>query len=197
MGCKFSDIFIKESDEVAEQLETTHDINFNKNIKAFARIWRVVMISEYTDNFGPYPIEAFQGTNPSFNSEKEVYYFMMDELKAAVADIVLTEEPTSDEAKSDPLFGYNAEKWAKYGNSLRLRLAMRLSEVDADKAKSEFEDVDKNMLIKTMADIAKVKEYNQWNAWAGIYSRSWNYIDITSTMSNILTGFLLFVYACL
>ena len=146
------------------------------------------MISEYTDNFGPYPIEAFQGTNPSFNSEKEVYYFMMDELKAAVADIVLTEEPTSDEAKSDPLFGYNAEKWAKYGNSLRLRLAMRLSEVDADKAKSEFEDVDKNMLIKTMADIAKVKEYNQWNAWAGIYSRGWNYIDITSTMSNILTG---------
>ncbi|MBE6273221.1 MAG: SusD/RagB family nutrient-binding outer membrane lipoprotein [Bacteroides sp.] len=176
------------ADEVAEQMTTTHDQNFNKNTKSFARIWRAVLISEYADNFGPYPIEAFQGTNPEFNSVKDVYYFLLDELKAAVADIVLTEEATSEEAKSDPLFGFNAQKWAKYGNSLRLRLAMRLSRVDNAKAKSEFEAVDKSMLITTMADIAKVKEYDQWNAWAGIYSRSWNYIDITSTMSNILTG---------
>ena len=165
-----------------------HDKNFNQNVKAFARIWRVVMIAEYTDNFGPYPISGYQGETPEFNSVKDVYYFMLDELKAAVEDIVLTEEPTADEAKSDPIFGFNAEKWAKYGNSLRLRLAMRLSQVDGAKAKSEFEAVDKSKLITTMADIAKVKEYNQWNAWAGIYSRSWNIISLPSSMSNILVG---------
>ena len=185
---KNATLAITLADEKAADLVSEHDINFNKNVKAFARIWRVVMISEYTDNFGPYPIEAFQGTNPAFNSVQEVYYFMLDELKAAVADIVLTEEPTADEAKSDPIFGYNAEKWAKYGNSLRLRLAMRLSEVDGAKAKSEFEAVDKNMLIKTLDETAKVKEYNQWNAWAGIYSRSWNIISLPSSMSNILVG---------
>ena len=185
---KKATLAITLADNKAEDMTNQHDKNFNQNVKAFARIWRVVMISEYTDNFGPYPIEAFQGVNPEFNSVKEVYYFMLDELKAAVADIVLTEEPTADEAKSDPIFGYNAEKWAKYGNSLRLRLAMRLSEVDEAKAKSEFEAVDKNMLIKTMDEIAKVKEYNQWNAWAGIYSRSWNIISLPSTMSNILVG---------
>ena len=185
---KKATLAITLADEKAEAMTSQHDINFNKNVKAFARIWRVVMISEYTDNFGPYPIEAFQGTNPEFSSVKDVYYFMLDELKAAVADIVLSEEPTADEAKSDPIFGYNAEKWAKYGNSLRLRLAMRLSEVDGAKAKSEFEAVDKNMLIKTLDETAKVKEYNQWNAWAGIYSRSWNYITLPSSMSNILVG---------
>ena len=185
---KNATLAITLADEKAADLVSEHDINFNKNVKAFARIWRVVMISEYTDNFGPYPIEAFQGTNPAFNSVQEVYYFMLDELKAAVADIVLSEEPTADEAKSDPIFGYNAEKWAKYGNSLRLRLAMRLSEVDGAKAKSEFEAVDKNMLIKTLDETAKVKEYNQWNAWAGIYSRSWNIISLPSSMSNILVG---------
>ena len=185
---KNATLAITLADEKAADLVSEHDINFNKNVKAFARIWRVVMISEYTDNFGPYPIEAFQGTNPAFNSVQEVYYLMLDELKAAVADIVLSEEPTADEAKSDPIFGYNAEKWAKYGNSLRLRLAMRLSEVDGAKAKSEFEAVDKNMLIKTLDETAKVKEYNQWNAWAGIYSRSWNIISLPSSMSNILVG---------
>ena len=185
---KNATLAITLADEKAADLVSEHDINFNKNVKSFARIWRVVMVSEYTDNFGPYPIEAFQGTNPEFSSVKDVYYFMLDELKAAVADIVLSEEPTADEAKSDPIFGYNAEKWAKYGNSLRLRLAMRLSEVDGAKAKSEFEAVDKNMLIKTLDETAKVKEYNQWNAWAGIYSRGWNYISLPSTMSNILVG---------
>ena len=185
---KKATLAITLADEKAADLVSEHDINFNKNVKSFARIWRVVMVSEYSDNFGPYPIDAFQGTNPEFSSVKDVYYFMLDELKAAVADIVLTEEPTADEAKSDPIFGFNAEKWAKYGNSLRLRLAMRLSEVDGTKAKSEFEDVDKNMLIKTLDETAKVKEYNQWNAWAGIYSRSWNYISLPSTMSNILVG---------
>jgi hypothetical protein len=185
---KKATLAITLADEKAADLVSEHDINFNKNVKSFARIWRVVMVSEYSDNFGPYPIEAFQGTNPEFNSVKDVYYFMLDELKAAVADIVLTEEPTADEAKSDPIFGFNAEKWAKYGNSLRLRLAMRLSEVDGAKAKSEFEAVDKNMLIKTLDETAKVKEYNQWNAWAGIYSRGWNYISLPSTMSNILVG---------
>ena len=185
---KKATLAITLADNKAEDMTSEHDKNFNQNIKSFARIWRAVMISEYSDNFGPYPIAAFQGTNPEFNSVKDVYYFLLDDLKAAVADIVLTEEPTADEAKSDPIFGYNAQKWAKYGNSLRLRLAMRLSEVDGDKAKSEFEAVDKSMLITTMDDIAKVKEYNQWNAWAGIYSRSWNIISLPSTMSNILVG---------
>ena len=185
---KKATLAITLADNKAEDMTSEHDKNFNQNIKSFARIWRAVMISEYSDNFGPYPIAAFQGTNPEFNSVKDVYYFLLDDLKAAVADIVLTEEPTADEAKSDPIFGYNAQKWAKYGNSLRLRLAMRLSEVDGAKAKSEFEAVDKSMLITTMDDIAKVKEYNQWNAWAGVYSRSWNIISLPSTMSNILVG---------
>ena len=185
---KKATLAITLADNKAEDMTSEHDKNFNKNVKSFARIWRAVMISEYSDNFGPYPIAAFQGTNPEFNSVKDVYYFLLDDLKAAVADIVLTEEPTADEAKSDPIFGYNAQKWAKYGNSLRLRLAMRLSEVDGAKAKSEFEAVDKSMLITTMDDIAKVKEYNQWNAWAGVYSRSWNIISLPSTMSNILVG---------
>lgn len=185
---KKANLAVTLADSKAGDMASEHDKNFNQNIKAFARIWRAVMIAEYTDNFGPYPIAAFQGSNPEFNSVKDVYYYMLDELKEAVDDIILSEEPTADEAKSDPMFAFDAQKWAKYGNSLRLRLAMRLSEVDAAKAKSEFEAVDKSMLITSMADIAKVKEYNQWNAWAGVFSRSWNIISLPSTMSNILVG---------
>ena len=172
----------------APDMQNKHTQNFNQNILSFARIWRAVMIAEYSDNFGPYPLAGLDGENPQYNSVKEVYYYILDELKAAVEGIVPDEYPTSEEAALDPMFGFNPEKWAKYGNSLRLRFAMRLSEVDNAKAKSEFQAVDKNMLITSMADIAKVQERNTWDPLAGIYSRSWNYISLPSAMYNILTG---------
>ena len=163
-------------------------VGFDKNLEAFARIWRAALIAEYSDNFGPYPLAGFQGSNTYYNSVQEVYYYILDELKEAVTDINLNIIASADDAALDPMFGFDAQRWARYGNSLRLRFAMRLSEVDRTKAQSEFEAVDKNMLIKTMADIAKVKERNTWDSWAGVYSRSWNYITLPSTMSNILVG---------
>lgn len=172
----------------APNMLNKHTQNFNQNIHSFGRIWRAVMIAEYSDNFGPYPLAGLGLEGSQYNSVKEVYYYILDELKAAVEGIVLDEAPTAEEAALDLMFGFDPVKWAKYGNSLRLRFAMRLSEVDATKAQTEFEAVDKSMLITSMADIAKVQERNTWDALAGLYSRSWNYISLPSTMSNILTG---------
>ena len=44
-------------------------------------------MSELTDNFGSAPIDGFKGVNPEFNSQKDVYYFMLAELKDAAAKI--------------------------------------------------------------------------------------------------------------
>ena len=185
---KNATLAITLSDQVADKLNSEHDINFNANVKAFARIWRANLIAEFTDNFGPYPLDAFQGVNPNFNSVEEVYMFILKELKEATADILVSERATEDEAKSDPIFGYDAEKWQKYGNSLRMRLAMRLSQVAPAVAKAEFEDAAKGPSITSNADVARVKEEDQWSAWAGVYSRGWDDIVLSSTMSNILTG---------
>ena len=50
---------------VENQLEaattTAHEKEFFPNVKQFARIWRAYLISEFVDNFGPYPIESFLG----------------------------------------------------------------------------------------------------------------------------------------
>lgn len=185
---KNASLAITLADERAPELTSEEEINLNSNIKAFARIWRVTMIAEFTDNFGPYPLDAFNGTNPTFSSEQEVYHFMLNELKEAAANINLSVKVSDAVAKCDPAYGYNAEKWLKYANSMRMRMAMRLSEVDASTAKSHFEDACKGATITSLEDMFAVQEYNQWNAWAGVYSRGWNYITLTSTMSNILTG---------
>ena len=178
---------ISAADYVVANFPNGHAKDFNRNVFSFARIWRAVMIAEYSDNFGPCPLGGFQDDAPAYNSVQEVYYHILDELKEAVEEITPI-VPTEEEAALDPMFGFNDQKWIRYANSLRLRYAMRLSEVDPDKAREEIEGVNKGMLIAGMPDIARVEERNQWNAWAGIYSREWNNISLSSTMANILTG---------
>ena len=168
-----------------------HETEFWPNVKAFARIWRAVLIAEYSDTFGPYPIEAdYQGANPTtYNTVEEVYNFILSELAEATASINTAVVPTTEEAMGDPGFGYDAAKWQKFGNSLRMRYAMRLSEVNPAKAQQEFEAaVVAGGSITTLDDMYAVQEYDQWNAWAGVYTRTWDDQALSSTMSNILVG---------
>ena len=175
-------------EEQSASLSSDHDIAFYKNVKSFARIWRACLVAEFVNNFGPYPLDAFQGETPNFSSEKDCFDFILAELKEAAGQIDTSVEPTGTEAKSDPAYGYDAAKWQKFANTLRMRYAMQLSVVDPAKAQSEFEDAARGPIITSLDDMFKVKEYDQWNAWAGVYSRSWDYTVLSSTMSNILVG---------
>ena len=109
-------------------------------------------MSELTDLFGPIPINGFQGVNPDFASVKDVYYFMLAELKDAAEKLdVAVSQPGRCKKTGSRHYGYNYDKWRRYANSMRLRLAMRLSEVDAAKAKAEFEAAATGILL-TAAD---------------------------------------------
>lgn len=167
-----------------------HETAFYKNVLAFARIWRVYLMSEFSDSFGPMPINAFQGVNPEFSSVKDVYYFLYDELAAAIPTIDESVEPTSDEAKCDCSdFKYNATKWKQYGISLWMRLAMRLSEADSAKAKTEFEKaVAAGSGITTADGTFRVQEKNEWNSAAGVMSRVWNIQTVSATFANLTTN---------
>ncbi|GAB1451804.1 hypothetical protein MASR2M47_18600 [Draconibacterium sp.] len=171
-----------------EKIESGSASNYTENLKQVARIWRVYLMSEFTDNFGPMPIDAFSGVNPKFSEVKDVYYFMLSELKDATAKLDLAVENPSGLAKYDASYGFDYTKWKKYGNSMRLRLAMRLSEVDAAKAKAEFEDAAKSDLLMDMADNFKVKEKGGWDALSGVMSREWNAQPLSATLDNLYTG---------
>ena len=60
---KLATLSIQTADESASLGNLgEHEAGFFANVKAFARIWRACLIAEFTDTYGPYPIEAFQGT---------------------------------------------------------------------------------------------------------------------------------------
>lgn len=161
---------------------------YTENLKQVARIWRVYLMSEFTDNFGPMPIDAFSGVNPKFSEVKDVYYYMLDELKEAASLLDVSVENPSSLAKYDAAYGFDYLKWKMYANSMRLRLAMRLSEVDAAKAKAEFEDAAKNELILASDDNFKVAEKPGWDDLTGVMSREWNSQPLSATLNNLYIG---------
>ena len=175
--------------QVAEEKQAKGDVKpYSKNLLQVARIWRVYLMSELADNFGPIAINAFQGKNPEFADLKTVYYFLLSELKDASTQLDLAVVNPNDLANEDPAYGYNYTKWKKYANSMRLRLAMRLSEVDPAKAKAEFEDAATGVLLKDYADTFQVQEKPGWDDLTGVMSREWNEQIMSVTLNNLYVG---------
>lgn len=163
------------------------------NLIQVARIWRAYLMSEMSDNFGPIPVDAFKGTNPEFNDVKTVYYHLLAELTEASQQLDLSVKNPSGLEKQDPAFGFNYAKWRKYANSLRMRLAMRLSEADPAKAKAEFEAVmasagASNDFITSMDEAFQVQEKDGWSDLSGVMSRSWNSQPISASFNNLVVG---------
>jgi hypothetical protein len=112
-------------------------------ITAPALIMRSMVYQEMTDLWGDIPYtDANRGDagadavlSPRYDTQKVVY----DSLFAALATAATQLKTASNEYHgADPVYGGDPLKWQKLANSLRLRLAMRLSKVDPARAKSEI-----------------------------------------------------------
>lgn len=112
------------------------------NLNAVLRIHFVYMISILTDIYGDVPCsEAGKGyTNgiymPKYDSQKDIYDFFFTELAACAEQLGTGTDVVTGDVTA---FDGNVTQWKKYANSLRMRFAMRISNVDPDKAKAEFE----------------------------------------------------------
>lgn len=98
-----------------------------------ARITRVLVMSRLTDTYGDLPyFEAGRPTvsgYPKYDAQKDVYMDMLKELDEA--HDALKGQTTAPMAKQDLYYGGDCAKWRSFASSLMLRLAMRLTNVDA------------------------------------------------------------------
>ena len=112
------------------------------NINAALRIHRVYLMAMLTDIYGDLPCtEAGLGfisgiTNPKYDTQEDIYNFFFTELAACVEQLGTGSDHIGGDVTS--LSG-DAAAWRKYANTLRMRYAMRISEVNPAKAKEEFE----------------------------------------------------------
>lgn len=161
---------------------------YYRNVIQIARIWRAYLNSEVSDGFGPIPaLSAFAGTAAPYDSVEEIYKFMLSELTEAEAALDPSLE-MSPMANEDAFYAGNVTKWKRYANSMRMRLAMRLSEVDPAFARTEFEKAASKEFIASMDDIAWVQEKDEWGDLAGVMSRTWNGQPMAVTFKNLVVG---------
>ncbi|MGL4519734.1 MAG: SusD/RagB family nutrient-binding outer membrane lipoprotein [Phocaeicola sp.] len=131
------------------------------NINAALRIYRVYMMSLITDIYGDAPCSEAglgfleQKFNPRYDTQEEIYLGFFTELRDASEAFDLT----ADKITGDVMYKGDISKWKKLANSLRLRYAMRISDVAPEKAKEEFEDAltADGGLLATASDDALVK----------------------------------------
>ena len=147
---------------LTDAIEATKDDATQVNIHAALRIFRVYVASLLTDYYGDVPFsEAGMGyitgnSKPKYDKQEDLYRFFFTELKEAAALFDISAKAIT----SDPLFGGNIAEWITFANSLRLRYAMRLSDVLPDFAKTEFVDALEDGVMVSGTDDACVKHLN-------------------------------------
>ena len=104
---------------------------------AQARIWQVFVMHRLTDFFGDVPYsQAFKGNpTPAYDQQESIYRDLFAKLDTSVSELGGADQVSF--GQNDLIYQGNAQRWKKFANSLRLRMAMRVSEVDGDLARQQ------------------------------------------------------------
>lgn len=160
--------------------------------EAMMKIFKVFVFQRYTDLFGPLPYSEFgnlQKTVP-YDSQEAIYNSFFDELDEAITVLKANTGKTSATLSNyDAIYAGKVDKWLKFGNSVRLRVAMRLKYVQPQLAKSEAEKAVADGVLTDNSDNGWVKTTVDWfNPYTQI--TSWGEFRMSADMESILKGYL-------
>ncbi|WPP48626.1 SusD/RagB family nutrient-binding outer membrane lipoprotein [Catalinimonas niigatensis] len=159
---------------------------------AMMKVWRVWSYHRITDYWGPIPYSEFGNGERSvpYDSQEDIYRDFFTTLDEAVPVLVSNAGETSFLGANDLIYGGNIDKWLKFANTLRLRLAMRvkyvsleLSRTEAEKAASVGEFISSNddrAIITTSAPFF-TNPYNTITQWGEF--------RMSADMESILKGY--------
>lgn len=124
---------------VAHHSETTG----NPIPLAIARIIKVAAMHRVTDAYGAIPYSEIGSSGKisvPYDSQEEVYNQFLSELDESIKTL----ENKQYTLEADRIYGGNPKKWAKFANSLKLRLAMRIVYANPEKARQVAEETVKS-----------------------------------------------------
>ena len=169
------------SDLTAVEFPTLH---------ATALILKVSAMHRVADVFGPIVYSNFGDLANAgvYDSQQAAYNAFFADLDTAVTNLMANID-SSKFAAFDASYGGNYTNWVKLANSLRLRLAIRISKVDPAKAKAEGEKALSQTLglMETNADGFFVE--SALDHPLDIIDNSWGDIRMNASMESILTGY--------
>lgn len=129
---------------------------------AVATVIKIAAMSRVTDTYGPIPYSAIGETTDlavPYDSQKDVYNEFFTELSEAI-ETLDTHRGSALSPMGDYVYGGDINKWVKFANSLKLRLAMRVSFVDRKLSRQMAEEAVKGGVIESNADNATWKYFS-------------------------------------
>jgi hypothetical protein len=176
-------------------LDATTDPQY-ASFHAWAKIIRVEAMHRVSDIYGPIIYTHYGQSNAdgsvSYDSQKDAYYAFFNDLDTAINVFTKLVQDGAPEtfSKFDLVYGGSYAEWLKFANTLRLRLAIRISNVDPDKAKAEGEAALSNPggLLSTNDDDAFVDIGTNPHPINSI-SKSWGDISTGAPLACYLNGY--------
>ena len=137
----FANPYITELEDL-EKVALQGTADAAPNLTGPARIMQSWGFQNLTDIFGDVPYsEALKGDipgspiKPKYDAQKDIYYGMLKALADASSSMKVGVEGLGS---ADPIYKGDVAKWLKFSNSLRARMAMRISKADPAKATAEL-----------------------------------------------------------
>lgn len=166
-----------------------------KDFLGINKILKVAVMHRMCDIYGGLLYSDFTDFVP--DSQEAVYKAMFADIDAA---ITLLDEALAEGTSEDAFSEYDIlmqsgnrtlSAWQRWANSLRLRLAIRVSNVDKALAQSEAQKAlnDKHGLIETNAQGVFVSTEKGYKNPLGTLGASWSEVYPGASMESILTGY--------
>ncbi|MCW3467515.1 SusD/RagB family nutrient-binding outer membrane lipoprotein [Chitinophaga nivalis] len=163
---------------------------------AMSKLLRVEAFHRLSDLYGPIIYTKYNQPNSEggidFDSQKDAYYAFFADLKEAIDILTPLKDKSSSIifTKADLVYGGKYDRWLKFANTLRLRLALRIVNIDPAKAKAEGEAALANAggLLSTVDDNFLVSIGSTTHPLNTI-SDSWKDIRMGAPVESILGGY--------
>lgn len=158
---------------------------------ALANIMWVYAFHHLTDYFGP--VAYFHAGEPiasiPYDSQESIYRDFFRRLDAATKVLKNTSQ-TNIFGTSDLIYGGDVAQWIRFANTLRLRLALRVSKVLPDLAKEQAESAVAGGIMTDISQSAWIQKTLNGRDGNGL-SRiaSFNEFSMSSTMDSYLKGY--------
>ena len=167
------------------------------NFKAWAKIVRVEAMHRVSDIYGPIIYSNYGNSNENggfdYDCQKEVYDEFFQDLDDAIKTLTPYAEGDSLQqfASFDLVYGGDYTKWIKFANTLRMRLAIRIANVDPEKAETEYKaainqefgvmtDNSDNFIVKSEAGLSHP---------LNTINNAWNDIRMGAPMDSYMNGY--------
>jgi hypothetical protein len=161
----------------------------NPAIFAIANIWKCRMYQPMTDYWGPIPYSGVGNGLKSvdYDAQDVIYKDFFTTLAKATADLQAY-KGKNVLGSNDLIYAGDVDQWIRFANTLRLRMAIRVSIVDPALAKTNAEAAVAGGVMETNAHDAYIKttanNINSMNQ-----ATAWNEFRMSAAMESVLTGY--------